>query len=131
MSVSKLKMDSPDMTTPLMQAIQFGDAGIARAIIHADRRQVNMADKNGRTPLAVAIDQNRLDIFDLLIRFGADINAVLKDRFFDNGITILEYALRRIPRSHYMVETLRSFGARMNDHAPKPSTSTAPPGTGI
>ena len=69
--------------------------------------QVNVSDKNGRTALAIAIDQNNPEMFDLLTRHRANIHAMTSD-----GSTLLDlaYAKARVP----MVRMLTSAGARRN-----------------
>jgi ankyrin repeat protein len=59
--------------TPLTQAIENGDAAIARVLIE-EGAQVNLRDGHGDAPLNVAVLTNGIELIDLLLKHGADIN---------------------------------------------------------
>lgn len=74
------------MINPLFEAAMEGNmAGVEKAI--ADGISPNSTDDEGRTPLMVAVYQNRAMLAETLIQHGADVNA--KDK---EGYSVLYYA---------------------------------------
>jgi catechol 2,3-dioxygenase-like lactoylglutathione lyase family enzyme len=106
----------------MFAAIAVGDLDAIRAFIEQRPEAIDerMPPRyHGQTPLHFAITRNRLDIVDLLIDLGADIDA--PDQ---NGQTPLEYALLRGDRA--AAERLRAAGARppnAGDGADRPSVA--------
>jgi ankyrin repeat protein len=71
---------------PLVDAAERGDLGAVRALI-IEKADVNAARENGLTALHAAVNAERLDMAEMLLRAGA--NASAKDRY---GITPLYLA---------------------------------------
>jgi catechol 2,3-dioxygenase-like lactoylglutathione lyase family enzyme len=95
----------------IFPAIAVGDLDAIRAFIeqHPEAIDERLPSRyHGQTPLHFAITRNRLDILDLLIDMGADIDA--PDQ---NDQTPLEYALLRGDRA--AAGRLRAAGARPPD----------------
>jgi ankyrin repeat protein len=61
-------------------AVAAGALPQVREMLSNDPRYVTVRDKMGRTPLHWAVDYNRLDLVQLLIEQGADVNARTKDK---------------------------------------------------
>jgi hypothetical protein len=77
----------------IFSAIAVGDLALVRSVIEGqpeelDRRLSRL--DHGQTPLHFSIARKRLDILDLLIELGADVDAV-----DTNGQTAVEYATLR------------------------------------
>lgn len=69
----------------LMMAVMQGDNQKVEKIVNPEN--VNAKDENGRTPLMAAVFKNMAIIAEMLIKNGADINAV------DNeGFSVLYYS---------------------------------------
>jgi ankyrin repeat protein len=58
----------------LVLAVKRGEIAEARRLL-AEGAQINVRDKNGRTPLMLATRRNNVDLARLLIQEGADVNA--------------------------------------------------------
>ncbi len=58
------------------QAIEQGDVQTVEKSLHYDTNLCNAEDGNGLTALAVAAHYGHLDVVQLLLNFGADINAL-------------------------------------------------------
>jgi len=101
----------------IFSAMATGDLQTMRALVEQEpdvleRRLTTGHD--GETPLQFAIAQNRLDILDVLIELGADLDAT-----DSKGQTALEFALLRGHRA--AADRLAAAGAR----PPKPSPAPA------
>ncbi|MDP2594257.1 MAG: ankyrin repeat domain-containing protein [bacterium] len=96
------------LTNALMAAVRMGDMRMVSFLIDRGAR-VNVSVKDGRTPLMIAIEQNNIAMFNLLLRERADIHAVTA-----GGYSVLDiaYAKARIP----MIQVLRDAGARRRKH---------------
>jgi hypothetical protein len=101
----------------LFSAIASGNIDVIRGLVE---QQPDALDErlatghHGETPLEFAIARNRLDIVDLLIELGADLEAT-----DSKGQTALEFALLR--RDRGAADRLRAAGAQ----SPKPSAAPA------
>ena len=96
------------LTNALMAAVLVGDMRMVSFLI--DRgAQVNISVKDGRTPLAIAIEQNNIAMFNLLLRERADIHAVTAG---DHSILDIAYAKARMQ----MIGILKNAGARRRKH---------------
>jgi uncharacterized protein len=73
----------------LLAAAESGDATAAALAIRADA-SLEARDERGRTPLLLAVTEDRLAVARLLVYLGADPQ--IADR---NGVTALEHAKRR------------------------------------
>ena len=65
--------------TAIHYAADVGDYQIVDMLIDANAKAVNGKEKTGRTPLHWAADHGHFDVVRLLLRHGADINAVTND----------------------------------------------------
>ncbi|MDO8408208.1 MAG: ankyrin repeat domain-containing protein [bacterium] len=92
----------------LLAAVFARDTRMVSFLINRGAR-VNISAKNGRTPLMVAIDQNDIAMFNLLIRERADIHAVAVD---GSSVLDLAYAKARMQ----MIQVLKDAGARQRKH---------------
>ncbi|XP_053665936.1 uncharacterized protein LOC128715079 [Anopheles marshallii] len=88
--------------TPLARACEQSVSGeIVSYLLHLDRSVVNMGDTESITPLHYAVSNDRLDLVELLIAHGADVNMIdyadetaLHTAAFDTGnIEIVIYLL--------------------------------------
>jgi ankyrin repeat protein len=82
------KMDLLGMfpTTPLLQAVGFGDPAVVQALLKGGAN-IHAADNDGMTALHWAVVANHQEVVKALLAAGADVNAV--DHF---GYTPLLYA---------------------------------------
>ena len=74
-----ITQDSPpekDDHDPLIAAIRSGDVGKVQAIIMIARVDLNKADKDGRTALALAAGKGDARVVEILLKAGADVNQV-------------------------------------------------------
>jgi len=103
---------------PLSVAVIRGHLKIVRLLIdavkndaHKDVREyVNMKNKYGGTPLSFAAELGCLDMAELLLKEGADVNAVVS-----NGRTALYYAAHK---GHFeIVKLLLEYNADVNNKA--------------
>jgi uncharacterized protein len=62
----------------MLEAAERGDVSTINRVMTAGG-SVQVRDDVGRTPLHLAIEANRLDVFKLLLAEGADINAIAND----------------------------------------------------
>jgi ankyrin repeat protein/catechol 2,3-dioxygenase-like lactoylglutathione lyase family enzyme len=95
----------------IFSAMAMGDLDLMRSVVKADphalERRMSRFE-HGQTPLHVAVNRRRLDMLDLLIELGADLEA--RD---DRGQTALAVALLRGDRA--AMTRLRAAGARTPD----------------
>jgi hypothetical protein len=97
----------------MFSAIAVGDVEAIRGLVEQQPEALDerlASGHHGETPLQFAITRNRLDILDLLIELGADLEAT-----DSQGQTALEFALLR--RDRDATDRLRAAGAR----PPKPT----------
>lgn len=100
----------------IFSAMATGDLDVVRALVEQQPEALDQrlsTGYHGETALQFAITRNRLDILDLLVELGADLEAT--DR---NGQTALEYALLRGDRD--AAAHLVAAGARPPKAAPAP-----------
>lgn len=95
-----------DPKTPLIKAVEEGDANCVTALIAAGA-DVNAKDADGKTALIRAIETDNADGVKILIAAGADVNTNDND-----GETALGLALRRNTRkwSSYLFYQLVGVG---------------------
>jgi ankyrin repeat protein len=103
-----------DAESPLVAAIQAGDASRVRSLLH-DRAEVNAAEADGTTPLHWAVRRHQVAIADLLIRAGADVQAA--NRY---GVTPL--AAASADGQGDLIQRLLEAGA--NPNTPNPEGET-------
>jgi len=96
------------LTNALMAAVLVGDMRMVSFLIDRGAR-VNVSVKDGRTPLAIAIEQNNIAMFNLLLRERADIHAVTV-----SGYSILDIAYAKARMQ--MIQILKDAGARWRKH---------------
>lgn len=89
-------VDEATGITAVMKAIRGKDVGVVKAILAAYPAGVNVADKNGATPLHHAVVYQNLEIISVLVGAGADLNA--KDV---HGETQLELAKKLLKQGHH------------------------------
>lgn len=94
----------------LLYAAEVGSPEIVNALIHANvddkcKIDINEANEEGLTALMGAIIDERLDVFEMLVKEGADINKV------DNkGRTVLVYIKEeRIKNKDKYIEVLKKY----------------------
>lgn len=101
----------------IFSAMATGDLQAIRALVEQEPEVLEQrlsTGQDGETPLQFAIARNRLDILDVLIELGADLDAT-----DSKGETALEFALLRGHR--VAADRLAAAGAR----PPKPSPAPA------
>ncbi len=96
------------LTNALMAAVLAGDMRMVSFLIDRGAR-VNISVKDGRTPLMIAIEQNNISMFSLLIRERADIHAVTV-----GGHSVLDIAYAKARME--MARILKEAGARRTKH---------------
>lgn len=67
-------------TSALHIAVKYDCLAIAEFLIEHQRADVNYRNQRGRTPLHVAVIENRADMVKLLLMHGADLDAVSASR---------------------------------------------------
>jgi hypothetical protein len=100
----------------IFSAIATGDLDVIRTLVEQQPDALDQrlsTGHHGETPLEFAITRNRLDILDLLIALGADVEAA-----DSKGQTTLEFALLR--RDRAAADRLIAAGARPLKPAPTP-----------
>ena len=96
--------DTERIARDLLKAAQMGDVETIKKLARVGG-SLNTADKNGRTLLMVAVDQNRMDVFEYLLSQKANVNAATV-----HGWTAIDLA-EGMGR-HEMFERLLAAGAR-------------------
>ena len=63
--------------SPLMEAVRMGGHHMVDLLLHAGSKgdEINL-QVNGRTPLMLACENGDLEMCRILLRFGADVNAI-------------------------------------------------------
>jgi outer membrane lipoprotein-sorting protein/thiol-disulfide isomerase/thioredoxin len=89
--------------SPIHDAVVLGDVEKVKTLLEGNPDLVNAKDKNGRTPLHLAMNYNQKDIAEVLLANGADVNA--KD---SHGWTPLYWAERTNRKD--LAEILRQHG---------------------
>jgi ankyrin repeat protein len=82
-----------------------GDLGTVNALLRSNPALVFRKDKNGSTPLAWAVQEGLKDVAELLLVYGADVNA--KDNY---GNTPLHWSVKKSYRN--VSELLRQHGGQ-------------------
>jgi hypothetical protein len=103
--------------TPLMNAIDMGDAAMVRYLLDAGA-DIRGRDRRGLDPLSRAVLSNYTDVAKVLIEKGADVNA--PDGV---GYTPLQYAARLDWGNAQMVELLIAAGAKPGSKDPDGRTA--------
>lgn len=62
--------------SPLCYAVKNSDLKIVKFLLTAKNIDVNVVDKDGRTPLHHAAQRGYVDLAEYLIKIGADVNSV-------------------------------------------------------
>lgn len=83
-----LNITNNDGKTALILAYEMGDYRTFQQIIASRKADINKIDKESKTPLLLALEDDNLDLFDFLLRYGADLNIKYK-----GGHTILMLAI--------------------------------------
>jgi len=104
--IIKLLLDKGAEITSLHGALQLGNLARVKALLEQGA-DVNAKDKQGKTALFYAVENNHKDIVELLIAKGADVNA--KE---DGGYTPLYYAFWS--KNKDLITLLISKGAAVN-----------------
>ena len=100
----------------IFSAMATGDLEVIRALVEQQPEVLDQrlsTGHHGETPLQFAIARSRLDILDVLIELGADLEAT-----DSKGQTALEFALLRGDRA--AADHLVAAGARQPETAPAP-----------
>lgn len=103
--------------TPLMNAIDMGDAAMVRYLLDAGA-DIHGRDRRGLDPLSRAVLSNYTDVAKVLIEKGADVNSPDGASY-----TPLEYAARLDWGNAEMVELLIGAGARPGGKDPDGRTA--------
>ncbi len=104
----------------IFSAMATGDLEVIRALVEQQPEALDQrlsTGYRGETALQFALTRNRLDIVDLLIELGADLEAT-----DSNGQTALEFALLRGDRA--AAAHLVAAGAHQPKRAPAPAGQT-------
>ncbi len=72
---AKFKKDTRPRLTKLHHAAFSGDTELAENLLKRRSTQIDYRDKNGNTPLHLAVRQNHLEMVKLLVEKGADMEA--------------------------------------------------------
>ena len=105
----------------IFSAIATSDIDVIRGLVEQQPEALDerlSTGYHGETPLQFAIARNRLDILDLLIELGADVEVT-----DSKGQTALEFALLR--RDRDAADRLRAAGAQPPKPAPAPDIRQA------
>lgn len=108
--------------TALIIAYQLKDLATVHKIIASGRANLNLKDVNNHTLLLLAMQDDNLELFTLLLNYGADL-----DIRYQDGMTILMLALKqnkmrfiaRIFEYHFDVDLRDDFGNTALMHAIK------------
>ena len=104
---------------PIHTAIAAGDAAAVEELLDRDRTLANHGDALGRRPLHYAVETGRAELVDLLLRYGAEVDATgfsSDDRLGGHGFRPVALALWHHPywqqRNDYaMARRLLAAGA--------------------
>lgn len=108
----RARLDSGALSIDLFDAAGRGDEAAARACLDADPTALSARHPTGGTALHFAAANNRLGVAALLVRAGADVNAVDPTL----GVTPLHFALMR--GAAPMAELLLDAGASIHVRTP-------------
>jgi Ankyrin repeats (3 copies) len=92
-------------------AAQLGATEPLASWLHSDAEIAHVADENGWTPLHEAARALHLDTVQLLVSYGADVNARTESPSDNLGGSVLHYAARSGGPTHPVVAFLMSVGA--------------------
>ena len=92
-------VDEATGITAVMKAIRGKDVGVVKAVLGAFPSGVNVADKNGATPLHHAVVYQNLEIISVLVGAGADLSA--RDI---HGETQVELARKLLKQGHHRTD---------------------------
>lgn len=92
-------VDEATGITAVMKAIRGKDVGVVKAMLAAFPSGVNVADKNGATPLHHAVVYQNLEIISVLVGAGADLSA--RDI---HGETQVELARKLLKQGHHRTD---------------------------
>lgn len=98
------------MPRDLQEAIETGDVGAVKRIVRSDPKTVNRPFTNQCKPLGWACDHGRIEIVELLLSEGADINA--RDGSIGVGLTALHRAIAK--KHDNVAKLLLSKGVDVN-----------------
>lgn len=88
----------------LIEATFKGDIDAVRNLVRCGG-SVNVADKNNRTLVMIAVEQNNISVLEFLVEREADLNAIC-----NNGNTALDMVFKMQRRE--ILSILRMAGAR-------------------
>lgn len=95
--------------TPLTLAVQYAEAKTVKALL--DKVNINQQDKNGNSPIHLALLKNKDDALNALLEKGADVNVAGRDKQVE-GQTVLYLAVIR--NREDLIEQLLAKGANPN-----------------
>lgn len=88
----------------LIEATFKGDVNAVRDLVRSGG-SVNVADKNNRTLVMIAVEQNNISVLEFLVEREADLNTIC-----NNGNTALDIVFKMQRRD--ILSILRMAGAR-------------------
>ena len=106
-----------DRIIPLLCALKFSYHGNAAQVLLEHGASVHLRDKNGQTPLHLALQRHPSDVVTLLSKLGSDVDARDNDNITPL-LCALKFATHRVPRWSGLTVQLRNL--RLERHLSGP-----------
>ena len=107
----KIKSNNKQMIDALNTAIACNDMNTIQELL-ANNIDVNETDSNGKYPVMIAVEFGNINALKMLIRRGANVNAVYKQTGY--SLLMKALAMKYIPNRYLIVSTLLKNGTDVN-----------------